>query len=143
MLLRDGERGLRVGDGGLERAPEAPEGEPVSLGSCGPITEADAARFEVIHRIGCVACRKHRGIIVPCEIHHLTGGGHHGQKRRGHQFTIGLCAWHHRGVGVERDLLPRFGPSYARQPKVFREVIGTDAELLKLQNHLIATLEAV
>lgn len=105
--------------------------------STGKPTDAQTARFEAIHRLGCVACRKHRGMIVACEIHHLTGGGHHGQKRRGHDFTIGLCAWHHRGVGVERDFEPRFGPSYARRPKMFRQVIGDDETLLAYQNDLI------
>lgn len=108
--------------------------------STGKPTTAQVARFEAIHRTGCVACRK-RGQVSHAEIHHLTTGGLHGQKRRGHDHTIGLCEWHHRGVGVRAELEPRLGPSYARDPRRFRETFGRDEELLAYQNDLIASME--
>jgi hypothetical protein len=37
---------------------------------------------------------------------------------------------------------PRFGPSYARTPRAFREVFGQDDVLLAYQNDLIARLGA-
>lgn len=104
-------------------------------------TRLQVARFEAIHHLGCIACRK-RGQVTPCEVHHLTIGGRHGQKRRGHDFTIGLCPWHHRGeptFGLSHIVCEcRFGPSYAREPRRFREVFGQDEELLAYQNELLA-----
>lgn len=106
-------------------------------------TKAQAIRMEAIHRCGCIACRKYRGLISPAEVHHLTVGGRHGQKRRGHDFTVGLCAWHHRGEGVLQELEPRLGPSYARTPRLFRETFGQDDELLAYQNDLLARVAAM
>jgi len=95
----------------------------------------NAKRQEVIREVGCIACRAMGYGYVACEVHHLTLGGKHGQKRRGEQFTVGLCTFHHRGqpdgYGHER------GPSYALQPRAFRERFGNDAALLAQQNALI------
>lgn len=89
----------------------------------------------------CMACRQ-RGLSVPfVEVHHLNEGGHAGQKRRGHRFTIGLCLWHHKGI-VERGLTAKvmetmFGPSLARQSKAFRFWYGQDDDLLAEQDKLL------
>lgn len=108
--------------------------------STGKPTTEQVARFEAIHHFGCIACRM-RGLTTPAEIHHLTIGGRHGQKRRGHDFSVGLCPWHHRGepmFALSHILCEcRFGPSYAREPRRFREVFGQDDELLARQNCLI------
>jgi hypothetical protein len=113
--------------------------------STGTPTKAQIERFEAIHRLGCVACRM-RGLVRPTEVHHMTIGGRHGQKRRGHDETIGLCEYHHRGVFPEgwgkEQTLSRLGPSYAREPRRFREVFGQDDALLQNQNDLIARLGA-
>jgi hypothetical protein len=106
-------------------------------------SRTDQARFDAIHRAGCVACRK-EGRVTPAEIHHLTVGGRHGQKRRGHRYTIGLCAFHHRGMpqdGMTRaECEGVIGPSYALTPKRFRECYGSDDELLAYQDRLIEAL---
>ena len=102
--------------------------------------KAEALRFEGIKEIGCIVAslRGHRW--VPCEIHHTTVGGRHGQKRRGHEYTVGLNPWSHRGVpfnGMTADqcrLL--FGPSYALQPREFRELYPDDL-LLNTQDSLL------
>ena len=108
-------------------------------------TPAQVARFEAIHRLGCIAARQ-RGVILPATIHHLTIGGRHGQKRRGHDFTIGLSEWHHLGRPIlgltHRECEARFGPSYARTPRAFRETFGQDDALLAMQNDLIARLDS-
>lgn len=114
----------------------------------GEMTREEALRADAIRDIGCVACRLRFPNIgtVPCEIHHLTIGGLHGQKRRGHEFSIGLCWWHHRGEsdseGKER-MRRWLGPSYAREPGAFREEFGSDDELLEAQNRLIAAYQAI
>jgi hypothetical protein len=109
--------------------------------STGTPTKAQVARFEAIHRTGCVACRI-RGQVQPATIHHLTVGGRHGQLRRGHDFTIGLCAWHHLGHGARVEMTARFGPSYYHDARAFRETFGDDDTLLAMQNDLIARLGA-
>ncbi|WP_369913908.1 Ref family recombination enhancement nuclease [Xanthomonas sp. NCPPB 3005] len=104
-------------------------------------TRAQQARFDVIRDIGCIVAHS-RGLgYVPAEIHHLTIGGKHGAPRRGHDYTVGLNSWSHRGEpfggmsAAQCEAL--FGPSYARQPRAFREQIGRDDYLLDLQNTLI------
>ena len=87
-----------------------------------------------IREIGCVVCRM-RGLgYVACEKHHLLTTGRHGTgKRRGEAYTVGLCQYHHRGVGAPTAAL---GPSYAREPRAFRELYP-DALLLAEQNRRI------
>lgn len=109
--------------------------------STGDPTVEQQRRFDAIKEIGCLVARAQGMGYVPCEIHHMTLGGKHGQKRRGHDFTIGLNPWSHRGEafgGMSSDTcLKLFGPSYAREPRRFRQEIGSDDYLLDLQNTLI------
>ncbi len=106
------------------------------------------ARFDALRAIGCVCCQKngedaraglrfHMRTCFPVELHHLNGGGHHGQKRRGDEYTIPLCQWHHRGQGPAKVYAELYGPSWAKGSKPFRAVYGTDDELLALANRLI------
>ena len=108
-------------------------------------TKAQAARFDAILETGCVVAHSLGLGYVPCEIHHLTVGGRHGQKRRGHDYTIGLNPWSHRGVPFGGMSAARceelFGPSYARQPRRFRDEIGSDEYLLAVQNTLIERMK--
>jgi len=99
-------------------------------------------RDVAIRDIGCICCLE-MGQTSQCEKHHLLTTGLHGNgKRRGEQFTIGLCSYHHRGahaVGGEmaRQMALSYGPSYADQPRQFREVFGDDENLLRAQNEFI------
>ncbi len=104
---------------------------------------AQRLRWDRIRDVGCLACRLRypRMGSVPCEIHHLTVGGRHGAPRLGHEHTIGLCTWHHRGESDHPDktrLRRWIGPSYAREPSAFREEFGDDDFLLMAQNELLA-----
>lgn len=109
--------------------------------STGNPTMAQRQRMDAIRDMGCIVAQALGMGYVPCEVHHLTVGGKHGQKRRGHDFTIGLNPWSHRGEafgGMSADTCERlFGPSYAKQPRRFRLEIGTDDYLLDLQNTLL------
>lgn len=104
-------------------------------------TKVQQARFDAIREIGCIVSRSLGLGFVPCEIHHLTVGGKHGAPRRGHDFTVGLNPWSHRGEpfgGLSATRCEElFGPSYARQSRRFRQEIGNDDYLLDLQNTLI------
>lgn len=96
-------------------------------------------RFLAIKDIGCIVCLN-RGLgVVPCEIHHLLSTGMHGNgKRKGDAWTVGLCQYHHRGVGTPTAAL---GPSYAREPRKFRELYS-DEWLLSYQGRLIGAWQA-
>lgn len=113
----------------------------MSLGCGKAPTKSEAARMLAIREAGCIASRI-RGLgFVPCEVHHLTVGGKHGQKRRGHGKSVGLSPWHHRGVVPEGWTKARarkvFGPSYALEPRAFREEFGDDEQLLAYQEALL------
>lgn len=111
--------------------------------STGTPTKAEAARLEAIKEGGCVIAYSLGIDNVPAEAHHLTTGGKHGQKRLGHMATVGLNPWSHRGVPfngwdkVKCQML--FGPSYALEPRRFREE-WPDARLLQLQSELLGEL---
>lgn len=105
-------------------------------------TKADLARFDALQRIGCIACRQ-RGVFSQADVHHLLSGG----RRRGHQFTIPLCPWHHRGLQQDRwvsgpQLDKYLGPSLARAPKSFRAEFGDDETLLETVNKLLERINA-
>lgn len=95
--------------------------------------KAEAERYRRLSALGCVACRKN-GRYSQAEIHHLNTGGHAGHKRRGWEYTIPLCPAHHRGI-MWREV--DHGPSLAMQPRRFREVFGSDDELLEATNKLL------
>jgi len=107
-----------------------------------PATAAQKARWEAMKALGCIACRAVR-MTQPneSEIHHLNEGGQAGRKRRGHDETVCLCAWHHRGVlpagESARFAEWSYGPSLARASKEFRRTFGTDDQLLQQPNELI------
>lgn len=108
------------------------------------ITDADRKRFELLREVGCICCRQFGYYQTP-EIHHLNLGGHAGQKRLGHQFSIPACAYHHRGQWSDRFPSQRFaqtmlGPSLALEPRRFREVFGSDDELLVKTNDRLERL---
>ena len=97
-------------------------------------------RFRYIGEIGCICCRRYGHKDVPCDVHHLNLDEHAGQKRRGDEYTIGLCTWHHRGFPQPTA---EVGPSLKHEPRRFRHVFGSDDELLEDQNRLLALKEAL
>lgn len=108
--------------------------------STGSRTKAQQRRFDRIKEIGCIGAHM-RGLgWVYAEVHHLISGN----KRRGHDFTVGLSPWLHRGVvpeGYTRSSAEStFGPSLANGSKPFREAFGDDNALLEYQNRLLGEL---
>lgn len=101
---------------------------------------AHVRRFEAIKDAGCVVAFLRGHKWTPAEIHHLTIGGKHGQKRLGHEHTVGLNPWSHRGVpfnGLTADQCRHFfGPSYALEPRAFRELYPDDV-LIAAQRSLL------
>lgn len=89
-------------------------------------------RLELLHKFPCMACEKD-GNKQPnrTEAHHLVWFG----KRRGHDYTIPLCGWHHRGEPLMfvscTTMADLYGPSLARSKRAFVDRYGTEDQLLK------------
>lgn len=113
--------------------------KPMKQGrSTGKPTKAQQARFDAMKERGCIISLLRGQGRVDGEIHHMTIGGKHGAKRRGHDFTVCLNLWSHRGVpflgaGTCKAL---FGPSYALEPRAFRAEYPDDY-LLELQRRVL------
>lgn len=110
--------------------------------STGKPTRAESAWIDTVKRLGCLCCiargYPHDPDGPAVEAHHLLSGG----IRRGHEHTVGLCAWHHRGRLIvqgwthahHRELL---GPSLAEGSVPFHEAFGDDDALMAAQLRLI------
>jgi hypothetical protein len=101
----------------------------------------DVERFAKLYALGCVVSRIFFGRWEPADIHHLVEG----RKRLGHQFTIPLSPWFHRGV-PPADLRPSeatkaLGPSLAMSKRDFVAAYGTERELLEQTNKLIEVMQ--
>lgn len=97
-------------------------------------TATDKARFDAIQQTGCICTLLLHSYGQPCDIHHLTAGG----RRLGHQYTIGLSPWNHRGVTAdgltERQMTIIYGPSLAHGRRPFEAFFGPQSLLLEIQN---------
>lgn len=94
------------------------------------MTKRDLARFDALHRIGCICCRKAGSGYSSPDVHHILSGS----RRMGHQFTLPLCPWHHRYPSNGTVV----GPSIADGSKLFTAHWGSQEDLLDEVNQLIA-----
>jgi RecA-dependent nuclease len=100
----------------------------------------DQKRYAALQKLGCICCRM-LGFYSAPDIHHIVSGG----KRKGNQYTLPLCSWHHRGVKpypVVISVLRSIGPSLAGGSKPFVARWGTELELLDKVNQLIGSQRA-
>ena len=106
--------------------------------STGTPKKAEIARWDIMREIGCICCILKGVHGNPPQIHHIVEG----RKRLGHMFSIACCPWHHTGqlpTGATKQYIEeRIGPSYALDPRKFKEEFGTQRELLEFQNELIS-----
>jgi len=95
--------------------------------------------------LGCLPCLLMGLPDRHAEVHHMLDGS--GEKRLGHAFTIGLCAWHHRGIlnpgYSSADMVDVYGVSYGKGSKVFVEAFGTELQLLEVQNFMLRAFESM
>lgn len=107
------------------------------VGKSKPRTKAQQSRFDALKEQGCVLCREMGLGRIPPEIHHITDCG----RRLGHDYTIPLCCWHHRGTPWTCDRPSQeestLGPSLARNKRAFVSQFGTEREILdRVENQL-------
>jgi hypothetical protein len=99
------------------------------------MNKADAVRLDLIHRMPCIVCGRQ-----PVEAHHIVDGGYR-KHSGGHQSTIPLCVWHHRGdpppEHSAKAMLAMHGPSLARSKRHFVQMFGTERELLASVNTIL------
>lgn len=91
--------------------------------------------MDAISHMSCIACEMNGGTwsCGRVEVHHLVDKGTR-KLSGGHDATVPLGAWHHRGV-VPRGqtalgMMGRHGPSMALQGKAFTARYGTQRQLL-------------
>lgn len=106
-----------------------------------PATKAELARLARVKQLPCLACVKFGLHDIQCgatEANHLLSGG----KRRGHDSTVPLGIWHHRGIPLDgwslHAMNAMFGPSLRLTSKKFHAEFGSDAELLAETEQLLA-----
>lgn len=94
-------------------------------------TKADRDRWALFRHTGCIVTRLKFGVYNDYDVHHLVEGG----RRLGHQYTIPLNPWYHRGVppmDMSTDEAEAFyGPSLARNKRAFVAAFGTERKLLE------------
>lgn len=98
-----------------------------------------SARSPLIRAMPCIACEIERQTQPNRTTeHHLNLGGMAGQKRRGDEYSVPLCEWHHQGYPpgdmTASDATFVYGPSLPRSSKRFRQTYGSDDYLLELTN---------
>jgi hypothetical protein len=88
-------------------------------------------RFEALVRLGCIVCHiAGLGRTDPC-IHHLLGIKYRATGKKAHwRHTIPLCPTHHDGKS-------RIHPSAHGNPLLFKQMYGTQEDLLNATNDLL------
>lgn len=92
----------------------------------------------------CAACVR-LGVAQPfqTEAHHLVDKGTRAASG-GHEATIPLEAWHHRGQCLDgmtaREMELEYGPSLALNKRGFVAVFGSERELLERVNKILRWL---
>lgn len=108
--------------------------------STGRPTKAQQARFDALREIGCICCWNFAAVHRNAEIHHIVDKGYR-KHSGGHDATLPLCEWHHRGetrVAPTWHLQENLGPSLALNKREFIRVFGTERQLLETVNAMLA-----
>lgn len=102
-------------------------------------SKADKQRFDKLHRIGCIACRKN-GQFSDIDVHHLVDRGYR-KHSGGNKATLPLCPHHHRNQPPDgwrpSEAYAFYGPSLAKHKREFIARYGSERELLAEVDQLI------
>jgi len=98
------------------------------------VKKADRDRMAKLKEMPCICCGRQ-----PVEIHHIVDKGYRAHSG-GHQATIPLCEWHHRGMPVGvwtvTETAARLGPSMALSKRQWNVRYGGERELLAKVNRI-------
>lgn len=105
------------------------------------VSRADQKRLDWVHEQPCICCEIEKlpaGMPrLRVEAHHLVDKGYRALSG-GHQATLPLCSWHHRGVRLEGHstsaMSSMYGPSLAVSKRQFVAWFGTERQLLARVN---------
>lgn len=102
--------------------------------------------METLSQMRCVCCEIEQVKQPwPTEIDHLVDKGNR-KHSGGHDATIPLCSWHHRGLcldGISAETMKgRYGPSFALQGRLAASWYGTKRYLLERVNAMLLRLAA-
>ena len=105
------------------------------VGKTAPIRAHDAKRMDTIATYcGCLPCLLVSWLDVHTSIEHVTEAGRRIDQEEQHQWTIGLCGWHHFGHYESRwnrqEMSGMFGPTLAWGRKPFEEHFGDEVHVL-------------
>ena len=102
------------------------------------MNQEDKDRLERIRMLRCICCEiADVAQTSRTECHHLVDKGYR-KHSGGHQSTLPLCEWHHRGIceGSPDKMLFTHGPSLELHKRLFVETYGTERELLERVNNV-------
>jgi hypothetical protein len=98
-------------------------------------TKAQSERMNTLSGMRCICCEAENvSQPFPTEIDHLVDYGYR-KHSGGHDATIPLCAWHHRGITQGRtadSMKAAYGPSFELQKRLAVLWYGTKRELLAI-----------
>lgn len=105
-------------------------------------TKAQEVRLKAVSGMRCACCEFERMEQPwPTEVDHLVDKGTR-EHSGGHDATIPLCAWHHRGLcldGFSSDTMKaHYGPSFALNGRTAAMWYGKKRDLLELVNERLA-----
>lgn len=114
--------------------------------STGKPTKSQQVRLDAVSAMRCVCCEIEQvRQPFPTEVDHLVDKGYRTHSG-GHDATIPLCAWHHRGLCLDgftaETMKLRFGPSFALQSKLAVAWYGKKRVLLARVNAMLAKAAA-
>lgn len=104
-------------------------------------TKAQQKRLDALHQMPCMACVK-EGVEqpFPTEAHHIVDKGYR-KHSGGHDATLPLCAWHHRGLQkdgwLKIEMEARYGVSMALNKRAFEAKHETQRVMLSRVNTLL------
>lgn len=113
--------------------------------STGRPTQVQQVRLERLAGMRCLACLI-QGPPQPfrTEVHHLVDFGYR-KHSGGHDATVPLCGWHHRGQCLPgwtgSQMRDRFGPSLALSRREFVGAFYPERDLLEITDEALRIMD--